>query len=63
MLFNVILDCVLPTAMANCVGIRVDDGQRITDLDYADDFVLLADNHADLQIMLNRRDVAAGEVK
>ena len=56
-LFNFAIDWVMRQAVASCansgrkVGISLGDHQ-ITDLDYADDISLFADNEADLQFFV-----------
>ena len=58
-LFNFIIDWVMRHAISTCidngknVGISV-GGHQITDLDYADDIALLADNETDLQFFVDQ---------
>ena len=58
-LFNFAIDWVMRQAVASCaksgkkVGISV-GGRQITDLDYADDLALFADNAADLQFFVDQ---------
>ena len=62
-LFNIVLDAVLRWSIDNdCDGVRVDNGRHITDMDYADDIALLAENAADLQRLLDRLDANAALV-
>ena len=61
-LFNIVLDAVLRWSIDNCDGVRIDNGRHITDMDYADDIALLAENAADLQRLLDRLDANAALV-
>ena len=60
-LFNIVLDMILGEAMQGCEGVLVEN-TRITDLDYADDIALLADNATDMQRMMDRLDMFARQV-
>ena len=59
-LFNIVLDVVLEHALADFDGIKVDEGNGVTDLDYADDIALLAETAAEMQLMVDSlKDCAA----
>jgi hypothetical protein len=61
-LFNIVLDAILHVAMEGCEGIRVDRGNPVTDLDYADDLALLAESLTDMQRMIDRLDAVASSL-
>jgi hypothetical protein len=61
LLFNIVLDCVLDVAMDGCEGVMV-DGNRVTDLDYADDLALMAESASSMQTMVDRLDKIAAAV-
>jgi hypothetical protein len=61
-LFNVALDETIRAAMVGCDGIWLDRNGGLTDLDYADDLVVLAESHTEMQRMIDRLDACASAV-
>ena len=53
-LFNFVIDWVLERSIGDHPGVQLTSNTWITDLEYADDVVLLADNVGDMQRVLNR---------
>jgi len=43
-------------------GVEISPNLRLTDLDYADDIALIAENHAELQLVLDRVKSLAAQV-
>ena len=61
-LFNIVLDTVLGEALRGCRGVWIDEGNRILDLDYADDIALVAESLPDMQRIIDRLDNLAQQV-
>jgi hypothetical protein len=61
-LFNLALDWVMRRTISEVDGVLVAEGLRISDLDYADDIALLAENAADAQSLLNRLATYGGQI-
>nr|VZI49593.1 unnamed protein product [Spirometra erinaceieuropaei] len=53
-LFNYAIDWILGRALRDSDGVEFAPGHRLTDLDYADDIVLLASSFGDLQSMVSQ---------
>nr|VZI46433.1 unnamed protein product [Spirometra erinaceieuropaei] len=61
-LFNYSIDWILGRALRESDGIEFAPGHRLTDLDYADDFALVASSFGDLQSMVSRVNEVAKSV-
>lgn len=61
-LFNFVIDWILNSALSANDGVDIGDGSRVTDLTFADDIALLAEDEALLQHMINRLQNAASRV-
>nr|VZH93430.1 unnamed protein product [Spirometra erinaceieuropaei] len=61
-LFNYAIDWILGRAQHEGDGVEFAPGHRLTDLDYADDIVLLASSFGDLQSMVSRVNEVAKSV-
>jgi hypothetical protein len=53
-LFNFIVDWILKISLQGFSGVEISPRENITDLDYADDIVLLADSYVELQRVIER---------
>jgi hypothetical protein len=54
MLFNFVIDWVMEHSLRGYRGVQLSPATWITDLDYADDVVILGSNLTDLQLVLDR---------
>ncbi|BHF85811.1 hypothetical protein SprV_1002898400 [Sparganum proliferum] len=61
-LFNYAIDWILGRALRDSDGVEFAPGHRLTDLDYAEDIVLLASSFGDLQSMVSRVNEVAKSV-
>jgi len=61
-LFNYTIDWTLANALGGFAGVEISATLRLTGLDYADDIALIADNHAELQLVLDRMKSCAAQV-
>nr|VZI22457.1 unnamed protein product [Spirometra erinaceieuropaei] len=59
-LFNYAIDWILGKALRESYGIEFAPGDRLTNLDYADDIALLASSFGDLQSMVSRERAPLG---
>ena len=53
-LFNFVIDWIMSHALEDYAGVQVDATTWISDLEYADDVVVLGDDYGDLQVVLQR---------
>jgi hypothetical protein len=61
-LFNFVIDWILEKSLTGFSGVRVSPHEAITDLDYADDIAILAENSTEMQCVLERIDKIARSV-
>ncbi|BHF73596.1 hypothetical protein SprV_0401667800 [Sparganum proliferum] len=61
-LFNYAIDWILGSALHEGDSVECTPGHRLSDLDYADDIILLASNFGDLQSMVSRVNEVAQSV-
>ncbi|VDL98996.1 unnamed protein product [Schistocephalus solidus] len=61
-LFNYAIDWIFGKALHEDDGVEFASGRRLADLDYADDFALLASSFGDLQSMVSRVNEVAKSV-
>lgn len=59
LLFNMVLDAILDSALQNFKGITWGMTKKLCDLDYADDICLISHSHSDVQNMLISLNAAA----
>lgn len=61
-LFGIVMDWVLKTSMSDVGGLDWVEGDRLSDLDFADDIVLLHGSYEGMQAMTQSLEVVAGKV-
>ena len=61
-LFNLVIDWIMRQTITETDGVLLSEGVRITDVDYADDLLLLAEDKSSAQDFINRLEAKAETV-